>query len=147
MLPKTFGNTMNPALASALLKAQNDLVIAARMSHWNVRGMNFYEAHLLFGRIYETASEKVDGLVEVLRGLGYNPTFDEFAGPGGSLQSYSCQDLIRMLIGYVTTYYTALISLREAAKEDKMTVGLVNLLEELAQDCTTMLYLLSSAQV
>lgn len=138
---------MNPALAAALLKAQNDLVIGARLSHWNVRGMNFYEAHLLFGRVYETASEKVDSLVEVLRGLGYDPTFEEFAGPGGALSSYSCQDLVRMLIGYATTYYAALISLRNAAKEDDMAAGLVNLLEELAQDCTTVLYLLSSAQV
>lgn len=138
---------MNPALASTLLKAQNDLVIAARMSHWNVRGMNFYEAHLLFGRIYETASDKVDSLVEVLRGLGYDPTFEQFRGPGGDLPSYDCQELIRLLIGYATTYYAALISLRNAAKDDDMAAGLVNLLEELAQDCTSMLYLLSSARV
>ena len=147
MPPETFGNTMNPALAAQTLKAQNDLAIAARMAHWNVRGMNFYEAHLLFGRIYETASEKVDSLVEVLRGLGYNPTFEEFGGPGGALDSYECQALIRMLIDYATGFYTALISLRDAAKDDPMTAGLVNLLEELAQDCTVMLYLLSSAQV
>jgi len=134
-------------LAMGLLKAQNDLVIAARLSHWNVRGMNFYEAHLLFERIYGTASEKVDDLVEVLRGLGYNPTFEEFAGPGGELASYGCQDLIRMLIGYATTYYAALITLRDAAEGDAMAAGLVNLLEELAQDCTTIFYLLSSAQV
>jgi hypothetical protein len=138
---------MNPALAAALLKAQNDLVIAARLSHWNVRGMNFYESHLLFGRVYETASDKVDSLVEVLRGLGYDPTFEEFSGPGGALQSYSCQDLVRMLIGYATTYYAAVISLRNAARDDDMAAGLVNLLEELAQDCTGLLYLLSSAQV
>lgn len=137
---------MNPLLASSLLKAQNDLVIASRLSHWAVRGMNFYEAHLLFGRIYDTASEKVDALVEVLRGLGYTPTFDEFCGPKGQLPSYACQDLIDLLIGYATTYYTALISLRDSAKEDPMSVGLVNLLEELAQDCTSILYLLSSAR-
>lgn len=147
MPPKTFGNTMNPALAAQTLKAQNDLAIAARMAHWNVRGMNFYEAHLLFGKIYETASDQVDELVEVLRGLGYNPTFEEFTGPGGDLDSYACQDLIRMLIGYTTTYYTALISLRDAAEGDRMAAGLVNLLEDLATDCTQLLYLLSSAQV
>jgi len=147
MPPKTFGNTMNPALAAALLKAQNDLVIAARMSHWNVRGMNFYEAHLLFGRVYETASGRVDDLVEVLRGLGYDPTFEEFSGPGGALPSHSCQDLVRALIGLATTYYAALISLRDAARDDTMSAGLVNLLEDLAQDCTVVLYLLSSAQM
>lgn len=138
---------MNPLLASSLLKAQNDLVIASRLAHWNVRGMNFYEAHLLFERVYETASDKVDALVEVLRGLGYSPTFEEFKGPGGDLSSYACQDLIRMLIGYATTYYAALIALRDSAENDRMAVGLVNLVEELAQDCTTLLFLLSSAQV
>jgi hypothetical protein len=138
---------MNPTLASFLLKAQNDLVISARMAHWNVRGMNFYESHLLFGRVYSTASEKVDGLVEVMRGLGYSPTFEQFRGPGGDLPSYSSQELIRLLIGYATSYYAAIISLRDSAREDGMAAGLVNLLEELAQDCTSILYLLSSAQV
>lgn len=137
---------MNPILASSVLKAQNDLIIASRLAHWNVRGMNFYEAHLLFERIYETASDKVDSLVEVLRGLGYSPTFEEFKGPGGDLSSYAHQDLVRMLIGYATTYYAALVALRDSAESDSMAVGLVNLLEELAQDCTTLLFLLSSAQ-
>jgi len=144
---KPFEKTMSPALAAQLLKAQNDLIIASRLAHWNVRGMNFYEAHLLFERVYGEASEKVDDLVEILRGLGYSPTFEEFNGPGGELQSYACQDLIRMLVGYATTYYATLISLRDAAKDDAMSAGLVNLLEELAQGCTQILYLLSSAQV
>jgi len=144
---RTFGDTMNPALAAQLLKAQNDLVIASRLAHWNVRGMNFYESHLLFERVYGAAGDKTDELVEVLRGLGYSPTFEEFAGPGGELQSYACQDLIRTLVGYATTYYAALISLRDAARDDAMSAGLVNLLEELAQGCTQVLYLLSSAQV
>jgi hypothetical protein len=138
---------LDRALASAVLKTQNDLVIASRMAHWNVRGNNFYEAHLLFGRIYESASANVDTLVEVLRALGYDPTFNEFSGPGGGLPSYGCQDLIKMLIGMVTTYYAALISLRDSAKEESMAVGLVNLLEDLCQESTVLLYLLSSAQV
>jgi len=133
-------------LARDLLKAQNDLIISARLAHWNVRGPNFYESHQLFGRIYDTASEKVDTLVEVLRGLGYNPTFQEFGGPGGELPSYSCMPLIEMLTGYVTSYMATLLRMRDAVKDESMAAGLVNLIEQLCEDGTTLLYLLSAAQ-
>lgn len=137
---------IDPSMASELLKAQNDLVIAARMAHWNVRGSNFYETHLLFERIYDSASEKVDTLVEVLRGLGYSPTFEEFAGPGGALPSYACMPLVEMLTGYATTYMAALLRVRDAVKDEKMAAGLVNLIEQLCEDATVVLYLLSAAQ-
>jgi DNA-binding ferritin-like protein len=137
---------IDPMMARELLKAQNDLVIASRVAHWNVRGPNFYESHLLFERIYGSASESVDTLVEVLRGLGYSPTFEEFTGPGGSLPSYDAMSLVEMLTGYVTTYMAALLRIRDAVKEEKMAVGLVNLLEQLCEDATGVLYLLSAAQ-
>lgn len=133
-------------MASELLKAQNDLVIASRMAHWNVRGSNFYETHLLFERVYDTVSEKVDTLVEVLRGLGYNPTFEEFGGPGGELPSFACMPLVEMLTGYTTTYIAALIKIQEAVKNERMAIGLVNLIEQLCEDATVVLYLLSAAQ-
>jgi len=137
---------IDPSMASELLKAQNDLVIASRMAHWNVRGSNFYETHLLFERVYDTVSEKVDTLVEVLRGLGYNPTFEEFGGPGGELPSFACMPLVEMLTGYTTTYMAALIKIQEAVKNERMAIGLVNLIEQLCEDATVVLYLLSAAQ-
>ena len=137
---------IDPTMARELLKAQNDLVIASRVAHWNVRGPNFYESHRLFERIYGSASESVDTLVEVLRGLGYSPTFEEFTGPGGGLSSYDAVSLVEMLTGYVTTYMAALLRIRDAVKEEKMAVGLVNLLEQLCEDATGVLYLLSAAQ-
>lgn len=137
---------IDPSMASELLKAQNDLVIASRMAHWNVRGSNFYETHLLFERVYDTVSEKVDTLVEVLRGLGYNPTFEEFGGPGGELPSFACMPLVEMLTGYTTTYIAALIKIQEAVKNERMAIGLVNLIEQLCEDATVVLYLLSAAQ-
>ncbi len=137
---------IDPQMARELLKTQNDLVIASRLAHWNVRGSNFYESHLLFERIYDTASEKVDTLVEVLRGLGYSPTFEEFAGPGGQLSTFACMPLVEMLTGYATTYMATLLKLRDMVKEESMATGLVNLLEQLCEDATTILYLLSAAQ-
>lgn len=133
-------------MAYELLKAQNDLVIASRLAHWNVRGSSFYEFHLLFERIYDTTSEKVDVLVEVLRGLGYSPTFEEFAGPSGELSTFAGIALVEMLTGHATTYMATLLKLRDAVKDEAMATGLVNLLEQLCEDATTVLYLLSAAQ-
>ena len=137
---------IDPGVARQVLKAQNDLVIAARLAHWNVRGSNFYEAHLLFERIYSTASDKVDTLVEVLRGLGYSPSFEEFRGPGGELSTYAVIPLIEMLTGFATTYMAELLRARDAVKDEPMAVGLVNLLEQLCEEATGILYLLSAAQ-
>jgi len=137
---------LNTAFAYNVLKAQNDLVIAARVAHWNVRGPNFYESHLLFGRIYEAAGEKTDTLVEVLRPLGYDPSFDEFAGPGGELNTFSASGLVDLLMNYCTSYYAALVKLRDSAKDDPMLIGLVNLLEQLCEDANGIMYLLAAAQ-
>lgn len=137
---------MDPSFAKSTLKTKNDLVIAARMAHWNVRGKNYYEAHLLFERIYEEAEKGTDSLVEILRSLGYNPTFEEFSGPGGSVPGYSCEELIDFLIDQTTTYYVTLSTFRNSLKDNTTAIGLVNLLEDLAQTCTTIMYLLSASK-
>ncbi len=137
---------LNAPLAYNVLKTQNDLVIAARLAHWNVRGPNFYETHLLFGRIYETAGDKTDTLVEVLRPLGYDPTFEEFGGPGGELNTFSAAGLVSLLMNYCTSYYAALAKLRDSAKDDPMMIGLVNLLEQLCEDANGLMFLLAAAQ-
>jgi len=137
---------LNLSLAFDTLKTQNNLVIASRLAHWNVRGPNFYESHLLFGRIYDSAGEKTDTLVEVLRPMGYSPTFEEFAGPGGNLGSFLAPELVSMLMEYCAAYYTALVKLREASKNDDMLIGLVNLLEQLCEDANGIMFLLAAAQ-
>lgn len=136
----------SPALASSAIKAKHDLTITAQMSHWNVRGSNFYEFHLLFERIYEEADKSTDVLIEVLRSLGYTPSFAEFSGPGGTLPSFSGPALIDLLLDRTTEYYARLISFRDALEDEPRAVGLVNLLEELAQTCNTIMYLLTSAK-
>lgn len=133
-------------LAFGVLKAQNDLAIAARLAHWNVRGPNFYEMHQLFGRVYETAGEKTDSLVETLRPLGYDPTFEEFGGPGGDLSSYTAPALVDMLVGYCSEYFAALVRLDDSIKGNPTALGLANLLQDLCTDATGIMYLLSAAQ-
>jgi len=136
----------NPALASSAIKAKHDLTITAQMSHWSVRGSDYYEFHLLFERIYEEAEKNTDALIEVLRSLGYTPTFSEFSGPGGTLPSFSGLPLVDLLLNRALEYYARLISFRDALEDEPRAVGLVNLLEELAQTCNTIIYLLSSAK-
>lgn len=137
---------VDPKLAFNTLKAKHNLASAARMAHWNVRGTDYYEAHLLFEKIYEDAAASTDDLVEILRVLGYTPTFEEFSGPGGSLPSYSRGPLVELLVDYAASYYTALITFRESLKDNSRAVGLTNLLEDLAQTCTVILYLLSASK-
>jgi len=134
----------SPSLASSVLKAKHDLTITAQLSHWSVRGSDFYEFHLLFERIYEEADKSTDVLVEVLRGLGYTPTFAEFAGPGGTLPSFNGPALVDLMLNRSMEYYARLISFRNALEKEPRAVGLVNLLEELAQTCNTIIYLLSA---
>ena len=137
---------MNPALAKSVIRAKNNLAITARMAHWNVRGEDYYEAHLLFERIYSEAKAGTDTLVELLRSLGYDPTFEEFSGPGGSLPSYSRGGLVDLLIDRTTSYYAALSTFRNSVKDDITAIGLVNFLEDLAQTCSTIMYLLSASK-
>jgi hypothetical protein len=137
---------IDPKLAFNTVKAKHDLEATARMAHWNVRGPDYYEAHTLFERIYEDAAANTDELVEILRALGYTPTFEEFSGPGGTLPSFSRAPLIDLLIERTTDYYTKLGSLRDSLKDDASAVGLVNLLEDLAQTATVILYLLSASK-
>jgi len=137
---------MPSKLAFQLLKTQNDLVIASRLAHWNVKGSDFFQYHLLFERIYNTASEKVDTTVELLRALGYTPDFAAFAGPGGALTTNEPSELVDFLFKHLNEYFATLARFRNEVREDALYAGLVNLLEELMQDCTQLMYLLSSCK-
>lgn len=137
---------MPTELAFQLLKSQNDFIIASRLAHWNVSGFNFPQYHALFEKIYNVASEKVDTTVELLRALGYTPDFGAFSGPGGSMTTHNPADLVDMLFPLLNQYFTILSLFRNEIKEDPLYAGLVNLQEELMQDCTQLMYLLSSCK-
>lgn len=46
----------------------NALSLVAKCCHWNVKGISFYQLHLLFDRIYESAYEEIDRVAELMRG-------------------------------------------------------------------------------
>jgi starvation-inducible DNA-binding protein len=47
-----------------------DLQSQAKFAHWNVKGKDFYQVHLLFDTIAEHAEEAIDLIAERITGLG-----------------------------------------------------------------------------
>lgn len=132
-----------------VVKSLNDATIVSRMAHWNIRGSNFYEGHLLFERIYNDLGELMDGLVETLRSLGYNPDFDQFSGPGISMENYDCHFLGNLVLDYVMSL-SGTVALffdfceEEDMMEDPRVIGLSNHLQNIADQIMTDMYLLQS---
>ncbi|HWH08023.1 MAG TPA: DNA starvation/stationary phase protection protein Dps [Candidatus Thermoplasmatota archaeon] len=56
---------LNHRLADSL-----DLYTQTKHAHWNVKGMNFYQLHLLFDELAETVEKHVDMLAERATALG-----------------------------------------------------------------------------
>ena len=86
--------------SNKIVKSLNDATIVSRLSHWNTRGSNFYECHLMFGRIYDDLSDLMDPLVEQLRACGFSPDFDLFKGPGIEMEFYDCHSLVELTLDY-----------------------------------------------
>lgn len=47
-----------------------DLVSQVKQAHWNVKGMNFWQLHLLFDSVYEAIEVYVDTIAERVTTLG-----------------------------------------------------------------------------
>ena len=88
-------------LAAKSVKYLNDAIIVSRMAHWNCRGVGFYEAHLMFGRIYTDLADTMDSHIELLRAAGFNPDFQMFSGPGISMELYDADTLVELVLDYV----------------------------------------------
>lgn len=133
--------------ASKTVKALNDAVIVARMAHWNVRGNNFYESHLLFERIYNELSELQDGLSESLRSFGYNLDFAQFSGPGISMKNYECRYLCGLTLDYVMSLSATLqmfFEFLEGMEGDPRLIGLSNHVQNISDGTLSLMYLLQS---
>lgn len=133
--------------ANMVVRALNDSIIVSRISHWNVRGSNFYEAHKLFERVYDDLGGHMDSLIETLRSLGYNPDFKVFSGPDASLSNYDCHFLGNMVLEYVMTLSGSLslfFEYLEAREGDPRVIGLSNHLQNISDSILTDMYLLQS---
>jgi starvation-inducible DNA-binding protein len=56
---------MNEKLASSL-----DMYSQAKFAHWNVKGMNFYQLHLVFDATAEVIFKQIDPIAERITQLG-----------------------------------------------------------------------------
>jgi starvation-inducible DNA-binding protein len=58
------------ALLNQHLADTFDLMSQTKFAHWNVKGPNFYQLHLLFDKLAETLEDRVDDIAERATALG-----------------------------------------------------------------------------
>lgn len=133
--------------SNKIVKYLNDSTIVARMAHWNCRGVNFYESHLMFDRVYGDLADLMDPLVEQLRACGFDPDFNLFSGPGISMDYFDCQscaelvlDYVMALSGTIALYY----AFCEENKQDPRLVAIGNQMQTMSSVVLTDMYLLQS---
>lgn len=134
--------TMNEefaVLAAKSVKYLNDATSVARLSHWNVRGREYYEAHLLFERVYNDLAGLMDAHIEQLRACGFNPDFDLFKGPGISMEYYDSASLVELTLDYVMAANSAIGMFFRFAVEHDHDPRLVGLADHLGGASSTIL--------
>ena len=134
-------------LSNKIVKFLNDATIVSRLSHWNVRGQNFFEAHLLFERVYNDLGELMDPLVEQLRACGFNPEFDLFKGPGISMEFYDCHSTAELVLDYLMALSSTIAiyySFAEKNKQDPRLVAVGNQMQTMSSVVLTDIYLIQS---
>jgi DNA-binding ferritin-like protein len=132
---------MESAFIDVLTKL-NNVVGSARLCHWNVEGVDFYQFHLVFERIYEMAEAKVDGLAEQARGKDIEIPAKMF-NDVPELDWSTPAELAGELYKVVEEYCKSLHELHEKA-DDKAEYGILNIVEDMMTDASTMKYLLGS---
>lgn len=134
-------------IASRLVKHLNNSIVTARVSHWNVRGHGFYEAHLLFERIYNELGELLDPMIEQLRAIGHDVTFQELAGPGIDIPAYDAISLYELTLDYLMAAQAVFTTAFEYSEEvnDPRFYGFGDFLQGGLQTMLQTQYLLQSA--
>jgi hypothetical protein len=142
---------MNPkelqSYSARIIKDLNDAIMVSRMSHWNVRGTDFYGSHLLFGRIYDDLSGLMDGLIETLRAFQYSPGFEEFSGPGIALDSDNCKELAALILDFSVSLMASLTLFLEKIDKlepDPRFPALENHIQNLSDKTLSVQYLLQA---
>jgi hypothetical protein len=133
--------------SSKIVKYLNDATIVSRLSHWNVRGSNFFECHLMFERVYNDLGELMDPLVEQLRACGFNPDFDLFKGPGISMEYYDCHSCAELVLDYLMALdgTTGLFyNFCEEHSQDPRLVGIGNQMQTMSSVVLNDMYLLQA---
>lgn len=125
------------------LTDQQSLIGALKLAHWNVVGEEFYSHHLLFEKLYELLSSKVDGLAEQARGCDVEVIALIFSFVP-DIEWETAEDLCRELIKLNEEFVASLKNLRREA-DSEAEFGVVNVVEDILSDCNTVKYLLTSS--
>jgi DNA-binding ferritin-like protein len=135
-------------IASRLVKHLNNAIMMSRVAHWTVRGNDFYQYHLLFERVYGELSELQDTMIEQLRALGHNPTFQELSGPGIDLTAYDTRTLTDLTMDYLMAAQAVFTTAFEYSEEadDARMYGFGDFLQGGLQTMLQVQYLLQSTQ-
>jgi len=134
-------------LSNKTVKYLNDATIVSHLAHWNVRGPNFYEAHLMFDRVYGDLVDLMDSLVETLRTCGFSPDFNLFSGPGINMDFFDANSLVELVTDYVMALNSSIALFSAFCNkniQDPRIVGINNHLQGMAQTVTNDLYLLQA---
>ena len=134
--------------ANKIVKYLNDSTIVSRLSHWNCRGKDFYEYHLLFERVYNDLSDLMDPLVEQLRACGFNPDFNLFQGPGISMEQYDVDTLAELTLDYLMALSSVIglfYAFCEEHKHDPRLVAVGNQMQGMSSVVLGDMYLLQAA--
>lgn len=128
----------------SLLRAQYMLY---QNIHWEVSGPPFYGNHLLFQRLYESVQQDVDNLAEkVVAHFGVQavamrkamPEMDAFCRRWCQVESLSA----RAMVSEADFQRLVQKTLSVLETEGRLTIGVANLLEEMADRHETNMYLI-----
>jgi DNA-binding ferritin-like protein len=115
---------------------------ASQLAHWNVVGKDFYQMHLLFGKIYEILEGQTDTFAEQARGLGVEIPARAFNQVPDIEWSMNIE-LVEWLLTLCVRYRSDLELLRNVLEDEKQ-YGFVNVVEGFLTDSNTICYLLKS---
>jgi DNA-binding ferritin-like protein len=110
-----------------------------QLCHWGVRGMFFYQYHLLFGELYALIDKDIDSLAELANINGVFLNSEIFTTPV-SLRSSSATDMVNDALPQVDAYKDSLSILCEVCER-----GTTNQLEDMLQTLDKVQYLLEAS--
>lgn len=115
-----------------------------KTAHWNSKGDDFYQNHLLFQKLYEDFDDNMDDLAELLKALEIQESFNSkeilTSSAEYSAESKDFQSDISEAIKLTEELRKVLQEIDPTATD----LGLYNFVSQLSQDQLHKLYLLKS---
>jgi starvation-inducible DNA-binding protein len=105
------------------LAAASDAYSQSKFAHWNVKGLNFYQLHLLFDKVAETIEPQIDEIAERITALGgvANGTVRQAANsstlPEYPVDSKTGPEHLAAMVGLLSQYAADLRSAAEKAAD------------------------------